>query len=522
MGVDPPAPAAPTAAPPAAATRVRYGVLAFLFALCFVLYIDRICISKAAPRIEEDLDISHTAMGFVFGAFTIAYGLFEVPTGRWGDRFGSRGVLMRIVLWWSAFTMLTGAVWPFTWDSGWRLRFDVVGVTVPLLFNSFLLLLLVRFLFGAGEAGALPNAARVLARWFPPGARGPAQGLLNTAMLVGGAVTPVVAAYLIEWVGWRWSFVLFSTLGVVWAGAFYLWFRDDPAEHPAVNAAEYRLITGLPRPWRVEVPEFPAAFRYRPVQPEEAPADTRLTAQEPPLPAPRRAAAAPPDVERSVAHPPLPWRRVLGSADVWVLGGLMSSAAFASYMYFFWYPTYLEKGRGVDPICSGWLAFLVLAGGAVGAILGGYLSDGVLRLTGSRRWGRQGIGAVGLALASGLLLASLRCASAEGAAVVTALACLSASATIASWWGVVTQISGKHLGALFGLMNSMGVPGAWLSQVFFGSLADWRKGHGYLGREQWDPGFYVYSAVLLVGAVGWLFVRGTRPVVEEAPADPGP
>jgi MFS family permease len=474
MGTDPLAATSVMAPPQAPATRARYGVLAFLGTLCFVLYIDRICISKAAPQIEADLDISHTAMGFVFGAFTIAYGLFEVPTGRWGDRFGSRGVLMRIVLWWSAFTALTGCVWPFTWDRGYRLHLDVIGVTVPIVFNSFLLLLMVRFLFGAGEAGALPNAARVVARWFPPAARGPAQGILNTSMLIGGAVTPVVAAYLIAWVGWRWSFALFGTLGVVWAAAFYRWFRDDPAEHPSVNEAERRYIAG--------------------------------------------GYAAPP----TETHPRIPWRSVLSSRDVWLLGGLMSCAAFASYMYFFWYPTYLEKGRDVSPILSGWLASVVLAGGATGATLGGYLSDAIVRHTGSRRWGRQGIGACGLAMAAALLLFSTRCDSAVVAALVTALACMSASATVASWWAVVTDISGKHLGALFGLMNSLGVPGAFTSQVFLGWFVDWRKGQGYLGRTQWEPGFYVYAAVLLTGALGWLFVKGTRSVVELRGADQSP
>src|SRR4051812_24943797 len=214
-----------SARPPTPATRVRYTVLAFLCALTFILYIDRICISKAAPRIERDLDISHTAMGFVFGAFTVAYGLFEVPTGRWGDRYGSRGVLTRIVLWWSAFTALTGCVGRFTLDSGYWLNVPWLDTVVPLLLDGFLLLLLVRFLFGAGEAGALPNAARVVARWFPAGKRGAAQGIVNTSALLGGALAAVAAAYLIELVGWRWSFVLFDTLGVVWAGAFYTWFR---------------------------------------------------------------------------------------------------------------------------------------------------------------------------------------------------------------------------------------------------------------------------------------------------------
>src|SRR5438874_11422264 len=133
-----------TASTPGPATRVRYRVLAWLCSLSFILYIDRLCISKAAPQIEEELGISHTAMGFVFGAFTVAYGLFEVPTGRWGDRFGSRGVLTRIVLWWSAFTMLTACVWKFSLESGYFMRLPWTATPVPVLFDSLLLLLLIR------------------------------------------------------------------------------------------------------------------------------------------------------------------------------------------------------------------------------------------------------------------------------------------------------------------------------------------------------------------------------------------
>lgn len=180
------------------ASRVRYGVLGLLCLLSFILYLDRICIGQAVSAIEKELGISHTAMGFVLGAFTIAYGLFEIPTGHWGDRYGSRRVLTRIVLWWSAFTVLTGVA------------------------TGLVMLIVVRFLFGAGEAGALPNAARVVARWFPAGARGPAQGLVVTSALVGGAASPIMAEYLIQSLGWRWSFVVLGLPGVLWAAAFYI------------------------------------------------------------------------------------------------------------------------------------------------------------------------------------------------------------------------------------------------------------------------------------------------------------
>src|SRR5581483_5575105 len=202
------------------ATWVRYRVLGMLCLLSFILYLDRICISRALTDIKKDLGLDDGEAGVILGAFTLAYGLFEIPIGHWGDRFGSRGVLARIAIWWSAFTMLTGAC------------------------TGFGMMLVVRFLFGAGEAGALPNVARVIARWFPPHDRGPAQGLIMTAAMVGGAFSPVLADALIQHpqLGWRWAFVVLGAPGIAWAAAFYLWFRDVPAEHPAVNNRERQML----------------------------------------------------------------------------------------------------------------------------------------------------------------------------------------------------------------------------------------------------------------------------------------
>src|SRR5262245_59551004 len=115
---------------------VRYRVLGAAFSLAAITYLDRIRISAAAPFIMEDLDLSVLEMSLVFSAFTLAYSLFEVPSGWMADVIGSRRVLTRIVLWWSAFTVLTGAAWNYT------------------------SLLIIRFLFGAGEAGAFPGMAR--------------------------------------------------------------------------------------------------------------------------------------------------------------------------------------------------------------------------------------------------------------------------------------------------------------------------------------------------------------------------
>jgi MFS family permease len=421
---------------------VRYRVLALLCLLTFILYLDRICIGQAASSIETDLGISHTAMGFVLAAFTVAYGLFEVPTGHWGDRYGSRGVLTRIVLWWSAFTALTGAA------------------------TGLVMLLVVRFLFGAGEAGALPNAARVVSRWFPAGSRGSAQGIVITSALIGGAVSPVVTQSLLDALGWRLTFALLGVPGLLWAVFFYWWFRDNPGAHGAVNELEREYIKAGTAPYAL-----------------------------------------------AIHHPPVPWRQVLTSANIWLLGGVISCGAFTTYLFFSWYPTYLKEARALPPGLSGWLASLVLAGGAVGSTFGGYLSDALVRYTGNRRWSRRVIGCVALGSAALAMVASIHCDSPWLAAGWTTWACLSVHLQLASWWEAVTEISGKHLGTLFGLMNSLGVPGAIASQLFLGRFVDELGERGYCGRAQWDPAFYVYGTVLLLGVLCWLRVDTTKPVV---------
>jgi MFS family permease len=432
------------AVPAESPTGVRFKVLGFLAGMTFILYLDRVCFGQANKAIMGDLGLDEAAMGLIGGAFTVAYGVFEIPTGRLGDRYGSRGVLTRIVLWWSFFTALTGAAF------------------------GFWMLLVVRFLFGAGEAGALPNTARVLRQWFPDSWRGTAQGVVTTAMLVGGAAAPIASAYLIELVGWRWSFVLFGLVGAAWAWAFWRWFRDRPAEHPEVNAAERTLIT-----------------------------------------------AGQVEHDSAAAHPPIPWGRVLTSANVWLLGGWMNCGAALFYMLIFWYSTYLKDGRRAGEIESGWLVGMVLAAGAVGCAVGGRLTDLLMSRTGSPRWSRCGIGVVGSLLGAASLLASLHCEVLVLSAVFVALGFFFLQVQIPAWWATVTQISGKHVGAMFGLMNSLGAIGGALSPVLLGFLVRELGEQGYTRRDQWDPGFYVYVGLMLLAGVLWFFVRPTRSVVED-------
>lgn len=438
---DQPDPDHPGAAGPP--TVIRFAVLTSLCILAFILYIDRICISRAVISIEQDLGITHSQMALVLASFTVAYSLFEVPMGWWGDRFGSRGVLTRIVVWWSVFTALTGAA------------------------LGFYSLLTIRFLFGAGEAGALPNTARILACWFPVERRGFAQGMINTSALVGGAVAPIAATFLIQTAGWRWAFLIFSIPGFVWAAFFYWWYRDDPAEHAQVNAAERELIA-------------------------------RGTI--------RRA--------HGEAHPPIPWRLVLRSGNIWLMGGVLACSAFNSYFYFTWYPTFLEEGRGLSENATGIIASLVLFAGAFGTLTGGWLADWLIRHSSSKRWARSSLGFCSMGGSALLLLAGGKMPSPMLSAVCTAAAVLLAFITLPSWWGAVADVSGRHLGALFGLMNSVGGLGAIASQLFVGNFVDWMVARGFSKQDAWDPLFFIYAGVLFTGAVGWLLINVERSVDE--------
>jgi sugar phosphate permease len=447
-------------------TMVRYGVLAFLAAMMFVLYLDRYCISQAAPLIEKDLGISHAQMGYIFAAFTLSYALFEYWTGHWGDRYGSRGVLARIVVWWSVFTALTGAA------------------------TGFWMLIWVRFLFGAGEAGALPNSARVLKKWFPESVRGRIQGFVTTFMMVGGAAAPKVSQQLFNVFGWRWTFVAFGLLGLVWAITFYLWFRDEPREHASTNEAECRLIA-----------EQDQGETHPPIEAETIAPD--LVAME------------------ADDHHPMPWAAVLSNPNVRLLAVAMITMSAVSYALFSWYPTYLQEARGTSKDLSGTLASVVLGVGAVGCLLGGWLADRLVRLTGSLRWGSTCQSVAGTVLVGLGILFGVSADSLTWSVVFIAVACFGVQVQVPAWWACATKISGHHLGAVFGLMNMVGAAGAISSQILLGEFATRMRNRGFEGRAQWDAGLYAYVVVAIVGLIIWSLVD-PRKTIESPRKKPGP
>jgi MFS transporter, ACS family, glucarate transporter len=418
-------------------SRARYTLVVWLCGLSSLLYLDRTCMSKAVKPIREDLDLSKSEMSLVLMAFTLAYGVCAVPAGRLGDKLGPRVMLSILVALWSLFTGLTG------------------------LANSLLTLIVVRLLFGAAESGAFPNAARVMTRWYPMRERGRVQGIMLSFAQIGGVVAPAATGYLIEAAGWRWVFGIFGFIGLLWALGFWIWFRDDPADHPRVNAAELD--------------------------------DIRDSVPPPPL-----------------TTDPVPWRAVFTNRGILALGAVMILAAFFTYFFYSWFPTYLEDARGVSNVNSGWLTSLAIAGSAVGMLLGGWISDRITGLAADPMRVRRHVCAAGFLVAAACMFIGTRCESAFVLTVFWSLAMAVMHIQLPNWWSAIIPQSGKHTATIFGLTNGVGVFGALASQGFVGLFADYQeKERGLTGRAAWDPIFDVYVLVLIGGAIAWWLYRFT-------------
>jgi len=413
--------------------KYRHRVLGLLFLLSIITYIDRVCISVAGPQMQKDLDISPEKWGWVVGVFAISYAAFEIPSGAMGDRIGPRKVLTRIVVWWSVFTSLTGVV------------------------SNYWLLLLVRFMFGAGEAGAYPNSSSSISRWFPTVERARATGIVWMASRVGGALSPLLVIPIqMRW-GWRASFYAFGVLGVIWAVFWYGWYRDTPREKKGVREAELEEI--------------------------------------------ERAQGAAGRVPHS-----LPWRRVLGQGNFWAILLMYHTYCWGSYFYLSWLHTFLQKGRGFTPEDIRVWSPLPFVFGGLANLSGGLTSDYLIRKLGLR-WGRRAVGASGLMFSALCMLATSLTASKLPSVLLLSLAYAGSDFMLPVAWAVCLDVGRKYAGAMTGAMNMSGQVGSFLSSVTFGYLVK------YFGT--YDAVLYPMAVMLVVSSVLWFRIDPTRQLAPE-------
>jgi MFS family permease len=422
-------------------TRARYWVVAFAVTLAVIQYIDRVCISKAMPLIQRDLHFSNVQAGYIFGAFTLAYALFEIPTGWLGDRFGPRKVLLRVVIWWSLFTAATARA------------------------GSAAAMMGVRFLFGAGEAGCFPNITKAFSAWLPENERVRAQAVLWLAARWGGAATPLLVVAVLGLVSsWRRAFELFGALGLVWAFFFHRWFRDNPHEHPSVNDAEKRLLTGV------------GTLASR--------------------------------------HARVPWAVFFSSRSAWLLWLQYACLSYVWYFYVTWFPTYLDatQGEHLGPIALAVLAGLPLFGGGLGSLISGFSAGTLARRIGGVGRARKALAAFGFVAAATCLLATDAARDRPLAlAVLVGLAGMFNDFALPCAWGACMDVGGRFAGTFSGAMNMMGNLGGFIAPIVTGYVLDI--------TGSWSLVFSLSSAVYVLGALSWVLLDPVTPLDRGAPAE---
>jgi len=402
--------------------------------MAMITHLDRACIATLAPGITRDLGLTTVQMGYVFTVFQLAYALFEIPTARWADRKGTRSVLSRIVIWWSCLTAATGAAF------------------------SYPILLALRFLFGVGEAGAWPCAARTFSRWIPARERGTVQGIFFGGAHLLGGLTPALVLWMLHFMTWRQVFFTFGGLGLVWVTLWHTWFRDDPSQHPAVNAAELQIIE------RERLPES--------------------------------------GHEAGLAY----WLTLLRNRNVIALCVMYIPNCMIFYFCITWLPTYLKQRHGFDAAGIGIFAGLPLLVSMPGDLLGGVVTD---RLTAryGLRVGRAGLGAVAYALAGVAMLAAAASTSPVMAASLIAAATGLTMFTLGAAWGTVIEVGRNHVGVVGAAMNSAGNLAAMLNPLIVAYSVQW--------FANWNLPLYLMGVLFLVGALCWTLVDPSRPVFAE-------
>lgn len=422
---------------------IRYIISTMMFLLAVLLYVDRACISVARGPMMQDLGLTDEQWAWVLSAFTLGYAIFQAPTGYLADRFGPRFLLTSVVIFWSIFTGITGFAQGFT------------------------LLFIARFLFGVGEAGALPGLARAVYAWFPVSERGLIKGINFSGMRLGAAACLPLMPFLFESVGWRQSFMILMGIGVAWAVIWWFIFRDLPEQFRAMSSTELEQIRGT--------------------------ANTTLQSHTP--------SNSSPAVPKSLTASMLTSRNF----------HLICFQYFCSNFLFYLTLTYLfpllKADLGKTGLYSdtqiGFLSAMPLVGGAVGNWVSGYLIDSIYK-TGNWPLSRRLPAIIGFGLAIAGTWMFLQTEAVLPKMAWFTLAILGADMTLSPSWSTCIDIGKTHAGLISGTMNMIGNLGAFLSPLSFHYLMQWTGSH--------QAFFFVTMGLNFLAILAWLAIDPRRPI----------
>ena len=408
----------------------RHQVLLVLSLLSMITFLDRVALSSASATIMDNLHISTVQWGWILGMFTLAYASFEIPTGWLGDKLGGKKILIRVVLWWSLFTVLTG------------------------LASGFIMLLVVRFLFGVGEAGAYPNTSILLAKWFPVLERGRAQATIWGASRIGAALTPFVVLPIQQKFNWHVSFYTLGFVGLVWVVFFCFWQKEDPTQSKDIAAEELNYILAnrdLPTQFENEKTSFWSGFKNK---------------------------------------------------NLVFLLVMYICYAVGAYFFQSWFHTYLQKGRHIPSEQLIWASSVPYLLAAIGCFTGGWLSDKACVQWG-KKWGRRLVPMIGLFVSGICIICAALVNDNLTCIILLAIGMAFMDLTAPVAWAVAMDLGGTKSGSVSGAMNSAGLLGAYLSTVVFGYLA---ATYGY-----YLPVVYI-GILVFSGSFIWLKIDATQKI----------
>lgn len=315
-------------------------------------------------------------------------------------------------------------------------------------------------LMGCAQAGIFPCSTKAISRWFPTERRASATGMLGSCMGLGGALAPALTGVLLTVIAWRSAFFLYALPGIVWAVLFYQLTRESP---PADSDTDVN-------------PTLPQA------------ADD----------------SAPRTLDDADASEPPVWVRLLGSQSMWLLCAQQFLRAAAMIFFATWFPTFLREARGATLVQSGFLTTLAGTGAVLGALLGGFASDKVLAVTGSRRLSRQGIAVAGMTACAALIVCAYFVANTTLAVAVISAGAFCGTFGGVSGYTVAMDLGGRRVATVFSVMNMCGNFGAALFPLAIG----WLVQH----TGNWDLVLFIFAGIFAVDAVCWALLNPKGPL----------